>query len=253
MRVGIVIPFRDRGTDPLRMKNLNRVMAEWSLLPSTAPSMWGIDRNCILQVSNDGRPADAQFNRSAAYNRAVRGDPDADVFIFAEADMLIAFDQIYEALVMAAEKPGLVVPFTTYNYMSASASDTVRENRYWPGNLIPERVRRGGTSIGAINVVSRETLALIGQWDEAFDGNAYDDDSMRIAFESCAGPTRWVEGPAYHLYHLPANEGEHLTSQDRSATRRNHERYLQYEKAAKIPDLQARTKRIRQLTAGAKP
>ncbi len=73
-------------------------------------------------------------------------------------------------------------------------------------------------SIGAINIVSRATLNKVGGWDECFEGNWYDDVAMKIAFEKVGGITRWVDGPAFHLYHLPGHTGDHLTDADRAAT-----------------------------------
>lgn len=89
----------------------------------------------------------------------------------------------------------------------------------------------------------RATLDLIGQWDEGFEGNWYDDDAMKIAFELCAGPTRWIDGPAHHLYHLPGWKGDHLTAADRAATAANKARLRLYQRAEQPAQ-------IRELTSG---
>jgi len=47
-------------------------------------------------------------HRSQAYNRGARF-VDADVVVFAEADMLVPYSQIRQAVAMAAAAPGLVV------------------------------------------------------------------------------------------------------------------------------------------------
>lgn len=235
-RVAVIVPFRDRGVDPLRQRNLDAVESQWARWVSE-----GEGRE-VLTVS-DGRDGDAQFNRSAAYNRGVAyASPATDVYLFAESDMLIHFDQIDLAVAMALETPGLVVPFTRYCYLSEDASGWVRAG-VAPQVPRPEWVKGNGSSIGAINVVSRATLDAIGQWDETFEGSWYDDDAMRVAFTRCAGPTRWVDGPAYHLFHLPGWKGDHLTDEDRAATARNKARLAQY-RAARTPE------QIRMLTKG---
>lgn len=204
----VLIPFRDRGIDPLRQANLDRVLDWWADSPWTP------------HVVGDGREGDAQFNRSAAYNRGV-AHVSADVYVFTESDMLIPVEQVAAAAEMAAETHGLVVPFTEYHYLSEDASEAVRTGASGPRDFDAERVKGGGRSIGAVNVVSRETLALVGGYTERTEGNWYDDDIMGHAFEVCAGPTRWVDGPAWHLYHLPGWKGDHLTVEDRAATARN--------------------------------
>lgn len=230
-RIAVIIPFRDRGIDPLRKANLDRVVDHWRVYTKTPT------------VVSDGRTSDAQFNRSAAYNEGVRECPAAEVFVFTESDMLLDYGQIDLAVCVARETPGLVVPFTQYRYLTLEDSARVRAHEADPAECTPESTMDNGASIGAVNVVSRETLELVGGYDETFEGSWYDDSAMRIAFDKACGPTRWVNGPAHHLYHLPGWKGDHLTEADRAATARNKARYALYEQA-QTPE------RIRQLTAG---
>lgn len=227
--VAVVIPYRDRGCDPLRSANLKRVLRHWD----------GFAEICIV---NDGRSGDAQFNRSAAYNRGAALTT-ADVIVYTESDMLIDHQQINEAIALATESPGLVIPFTEYHYLNPSDSADVRETMLDAATCVAQFVRNNGTAIGAINVVSRETLDAVGQWDEAFEGNWYDDTATQIAFEMCAGPTRWVPGPAHHLYHLPGWTGDHLTAEDKAATEANKARLALYQRAVDADE-------IRELTTG---
>lgn len=232
MNIAICIPFRDRGKDPLRQQNLRRVLAHWS------------DFGVPAIVTDDGRNGDEQFCRSAAYNRAA-GQTDADVIVYTESDMLISYDQIRKGIELAAQTPGLVVPFTQYRYLTPSDSCKVRDHSANPADCRPQYVMDNGRSIGAVNIVSRSTIEAAGQWDETFSGSWYDDRAMQIAFELTAGPTRWVDGPAYHLYHQPGWKGPHLTAADKEATAANRRRYELYEYAG-TPE------RIRQLTAGSR-
>lgn len=228
MTVTICIPFRDRGTDPLRKANLEFVQEYWA----------GYD--CPVLVVDDGRYGDAQFNRSAAYNKAAALTV-SDVLAYVESDMILDYYQLDCAVNLAKHAAGLVVPFTEYRYLSEVDSDDVRAYRVEPRALVPEYIRRG--SHGAVNVVSRQTLSAVGQWDEEFDGNWYDDDAMYQAFEVACGPARFVGGPAFHLYHLPGWTGPHLTESDTAATEHNRQRYKLYQQATTPEE-------IRELTNG---
>lgn len=229
IKVAVIIPFRDRGLDPRRAANLEVVAAWWYA--------HGLEAALV----DDGLEGDAPFNRHRAYNRAVAQFPEADVFVFTEADMLIHPDQIKTAVALAHDRLGLVVPFTQYRYLSDSTTAIVR-NAYHdmdPGDLAtlwqldtdnpfsvfqfdPESIMDNGKSIGAVNVVSRATLDTTGGFTEATAGNWYDDNIIEEGFAYLTGqPTRWVKGPAVHLYHLPGWTGDHLSDEDKAATTRN--------------------------------
>lgn len=253
-RVAIIIPFRDRGLDPLRQANLENVLWHWDLY--RAPVI----------VTDDGRTGNSPFCRSATYNKGA-AQTDADILIYTEADMLIHYDQIDKAVALAAEQPGLIVPFTRQKKLSPRESEQVRAGiapihfdcplsqpkpDHGDGNcptcgfLFSTACRRlvGGEpdNYGCINVISRETLNAIGKWDELFEGNAHDDCAMWHAFNIAAGPTRFVQGDAYHLYHTES-VGPDTSPEDKAATERNYRRMQTY--------MQARTpEEIRHLTAG---
>lgn len=230
--VSVIIPWRQRNGDLFRQMNLKYV-----------EDFWIRKHGIVPRRVSDGREGSAQFNRSAAYNHGVRISPVANVFVFAEADMLIEPMQLSKAVLLAAEQPGLVVPFDEYRYLSEANSEMVRSAGLSPVEVKARWTMDNGRSIGAVNVVSRATMDLVGQWDESFEGNSYDDDAMKIAFEKAAGRTRWVEGPAHHLYHLPGWRGKHLTPQDKRATERNRQRRELY-REAQTPE------QIRRLTMG---
>ncbi|QBI97467.1 glycosyltransferase [Mycobacterium phage Schatzie] len=231
MKAAVVIPFRDRGRDPLRPANLKRVLQHWEGF------------NAPVFVVDDGRSGEASFNRSAAYNRGA-AMTDADVIVYSEADLIVDFRQIVAGIKLAAEKPGLVVPFSRFMAMAESDSIEVRKGNLPPHLADAQQIRGERRSIGAVNIVSREALHLIGQYDECFEGAWHDDDAMELAFRITCGPTRFVDGPGYHLYHLPGAQGGHLSDADRAATAANKRRWELYLEA-KTPE------RIRELTAGA--
>lgn len=231
IRTAVIIPFRDRGLDPRRGANLDVVMA------------WWYAHGLEAVIVDDGLEGDAPFNRHRAYNRAVEQYPEADVFVFTEADMLIHPDQIKEAVAMAYDHVGLVVPFTQYRYLSDSTTEIIRDAYHdmdpddlatlWelstddPFSVFQfdaESTMDNGKSIGAVNVVSKATLNVTGGFTEATSGNWYDDNIIEEGFAFLTGQrTRWVDGPAVHLYHLPGWTGEHLSAEDKAATRRNRD------------------------------
>lgn len=247
--IAVIIPFRLRESGDMRRKaNLDVVQAWWYT--------HGFDP----QIVSDGGSGDEQFNRHRAYNDAVSRNPDARVFVFTEADMLIHPDQIDEAIRMARTRAGLVVPFTEYRYLSETVSQHVLDTYYdmpsedlaeWWGlptkdensifDLRPESVMQNGDSIGAVNVVSRRTLQLTGGFTEATSGNWYDDNIIEEGFAYLTGrATRFVKGPAVHLYHKPGWTGDHLTDADRHATARNKgllydlRRYIRQDRRAAV-------------------
>ena len=229
----VIIPYRDRRKDWRRQANLDSAVCWWR------------EQGCIEPIIvDDGRRGSAQFNRSAAMNRGA-ALADTDIIVFSEADLLVPFDQILEGVKLAAEKPGLVVPFSRFMAMTEVDTNLVRERTLHPADAEADQVRGDCQSIGAVNIVSRESIAAIGQFDEQFDGHAYDDDATEYAFRTCCGPTRFVEGPGWHQHHMPGAfyATPASTEADLAATERNRCRWRIYQRA-NTPE------KIRRLTAG---
>lgn len=243
MKAQVIIPFRLReGADFRRAANLEVVQAWWYA--------HGFDP----QIVSDGLDGDAQFNRHRAYNQAVSRNPDTDCFIFAEADMLIHPDQINLGVRLALRRPGLVVPFTQYRYLSDEATTGLRDwyhdtptldvafawslptdNRLSVFSIGPESTMDNGRSIGAVNVVSAETLRITGGFTEKTSGNWYDDNITEEAFAFLTGnETAFVPGPAVHLYHLPGHTGDHLTDEDKLATAHNRQILVNLRRAIRM-------------------
>lgn len=254
MSTAVIIPFRLReGADPRRQANLDIVQAWWYA--------HGFDP----QIVSDGLEGDAQFNRHRAYNRAVSRNPEAEVFIFTEADMLIHPSQIRDAVYDAGRRPGLVVPFTQYRYLSDETTAMLRDGyhdkteekmaAYWARaatdpfslfGLVPESTMDGGRSIGPVNVMSRRTLDITGGFTEATSGNWYDDNITEEGFAFLTGqPTHFIEGPAVHMYHLPGHKGDHLTDEDKRATEHNKRVLYAMRRAIRYKD----TREVRRIMA----
>ena len=230
----LVIAHRDRGRDPNRAANLESAVRWWR------------DYGIEPLVVDDGRSGDDHWCRSAAYNRAARM-VDADIIVYSEADILIDLDQILAGVRLARRRPGLVVPFSRFMAMTEHDTDLVRRRVIDPSQAAAKQVRRERTSIGAVNIVSRRTLDLVGGgYDERFEGHAYDDDAMEWAFRHTCRPTRFVDGPAWHQWHVPGAyyATPESTEADLAATERNRQRWNLYRRTTD-PD------RIRALIRGA--
>lgn len=249
MIVAVIIPFRLReGGDWRRRANCE---AAYSYLRGLGYTP---------QVVSDGGSGNDQFNRSRAYNRGIARNPNADVFVFYETDLIVPECQLDEGIALAAESDGLVVPFSKFLALEDNDSVKVRDMAEYANatealceTLPATQVREDRKSIGAVNIVSRTSIEAIGGgYDEGFSGAWYDDDCMEMAFRVCCGPTRFVDGPGWHMYHLPGAstglglyaDGSHLSDADRAATASNKVRWERYRRA-KTPE------QIRELVTGA--
>lgn len=229
--VSIIIPWRDNG-NANRQANLARMLDHLT------------ETGLPIVLASDKRQSGEPFNRSAAYNHGMELSP-SRVYIFHEADMIVPLDQLSDAYQTAELGLGLVVPFTEYRYLSSEDSRAVLSGSNDPYDLAPEWVMGNGRSIGAVNVVSAETMAQVGRWDEQLSGHGYDDNAMHLAFEVACGPTRYVEGPGVHLWHpmsyapwergTPASDPANFTEAERRATVNNKHRFRLY-KLAETPD-----------------
>lgn len=236
MRVVFCVPWRDKG-DTARADNLGTVHTY----------LHDLNLGDII-IESDGRTGDQPFNRSAAYNRAA-ATVDADVYVFTEADLLVPRTQLEHGIHHAATAPGCVVPFSEYRYLSARQTARVRAGTVPAWTAEPERVMPNRRSVGACNIVSRHTLTAVGQWDETFDGWGYDDRAMDRAFAVTTQPTRFIDGPAVHLWHTPGWEADgrfaggtrDLPAHERDATRRNADRYELYKRARTAGEIRALT------------
>lgn len=234
MTNAFVVPFRCRGTDPLRKANLEYVQAYVESL-NLGP----------VYVVSDGRTGTESFCRHAAYNTGtdLAFSNGATTITYYEADMIVPKGQLIDAI-NKAEQLGLVIPFSERRELGPAESTHIRTGARQPHECTPLRIKRSPRRSGAVNIISRETHATVGQWDaDGFAGSWWDDRAMLRAFDICAAPTRWIDGPSWTLYHLPGYEGSHLTTADKAATAANKARFELYRKA-KTPE------QIRELTSG---
>lgn len=209
----VFIPFRFHGMgDPRRAANLDVVQAWW----------YGHGFEPV--IISDGGLGDEPFNKHRAYNLVVDTNPGIEVFIFAEPDTLVHPDQIRKAVRYAERTKGLVIPFTEYRYLSDKVTGLIRDTYYDMGtadlaewwalpashfnsifDMRADEVREN--TVGAVRVVSRATLVKAGGFTEASDY----DHAIEKAFACVTNKTRYVYGPAIHLF----DNDEDAVPQDR--------------------------------------
>ena len=146
----------------------------------------------------------------------------------------------------------LVVPFSEDRYLSPEVTVAVRAGTADPFTSKAKREMLGGRATGPVNVVSAATMSAVGRYDEGFSGWGYDDRAAAVAFRvATRQPTRYVPGPAVHLYHTPGWQvggkftggAAHINDVEAAATAVNRRRYQLYMNAVTPA-------RIRELTAG---
>lgn len=233
--VAFIIPFRDKG-DPRRKANLETVLAHLDTLNLGT-----------VHITGDGK--DGPFNRCAAYNAGRAAHP-ADVYVWHEADMIVPKGQLSAGIRHATTNPGLIVPFTHYQYLSPEDTDKVNAGADVT-DFTPEWAMPDGASIGAVGITSETTMQAVGQWDETFSGWGFDDNAMFHAF-NVHTPTTWVDGAAWHLYHTPGWSPEVFATphakpvppEEAAATEANRQRLGRYRQSTTVDE-------VRKLTAGA--
>lgn len=197
MNVSVIIPYRPNG--PEREDAWARVERAWARWP------------CI--VVDDGLEP---FSRAASINLGVRMAGHGivpDVYVIADADMLVDEQQVRAAVDLAAEAPGIVVAFERYAYLSAHGTQQVLGGYTGPWEPFIEFTYL--KSVGGVFAISAETWRLTGGFDAEFRAWGLEDSAFEIAARTCAGPTRKVPGTGWHLWHpleqnRPAENGDRL-------------------------------------------
>lgn len=141
------------------------------------------------------------FSRADSLNQAVRASTES-VVVAVDADMLIPEAQIAEAVRLAEDSHGMVVPFDEARYLGAI------ETRKVYGGVPPWladpqwrfRPQSSTPCLGGCNVLSMATLDAVGGWPTGFAGWGCEDLAFADACSKVA-PVRRVSGPMVHLHH----------------------------------------------------
>lgn len=187
-KVAVVIAYRDMG-DAARRASFEYVSRFYAL--------------CGYRVFTNGGASDALFTRARAINGAIR-DCAADVIIQSDPDSLVQPWQLHEAVEMAVDGPGLVVPFSRYLYTTEETTAKILDGRLdlddsAEGRWACEEIGEGG--VGNVTVFTRATWAAAGGFDERFPMWGGDDAAFAYACEALVAPMRRVQGDMVHLWH----------------------------------------------------
>ena len=200
-RVTLVVAYRDLGCEHRRVA-LDYTLNWWaSLMPYRAP--WEL----IVEGGRD----DASFTRASALNTAI-GRASGDIIVQSDPDSVLANrGAVVEALAMAADGDGLIVPHDLYLYLTEAATQSVYGGQSLAALLPSDCHDYGRDGVGNVTVFRRSTWERAGGFDERFGLWGGDDAAFCYATEAFCAPLRRVLGNMVHLYHprLPQSQPGH--------------------------------------------
>lgn len=196
-RAGIetVVPFY--GDDWLRRRNLARVKAhlEAGNEQAVAFPLWIVG----------GEARSPGTARNLAVELCV-----SPVVVFNDADSICPFDQIVEAVRLAAEAPGLVFAYTLYVRRDEQGRE--QEPQFQSPSM-------------ACAAISLESFEQVGGFDPEYVGWGYEDLDFALRCNRL-WPNRRVDGPVYHLWHGERRgEDDAPVESDPAQVRKNRERW----------------------------
>ncbi len=138
------------------------------------------------------------MNRAAARNRAAEQAGDWDVAVFLDADTMPDFEQLRQAVDLAAETGKLVCPQDVFRSLTRDGTRAVLAGKCVIEDA-PKRWDYPRPKSSCI-VVSWETWELVGGYDERFNGWGFEDSSFLHACQVLVGVER-LPGVCRHLWH----------------------------------------------------
>ena len=198
--VVIVMPFRDITGDQDRVEAFGYLMDLYLT--------WFPDWPLLMPGAGE-RDVGGAFHRVAELNRAIDGAAEDAVIVYSDPGSFAPDPARYEeAVALAAEAPGLVVPHTRALYLNRQASLELLTAWRRPDEMAARDCDDVvDTGVGNLVVFTRETWRLAGGFDERFPLYGGDDAAFAIACGALAGEQRRLPGVVLHLWHqrLPAS------------------------------------------------
>jgi hypothetical protein len=142
------------------------------------------------------------FTRARGLNAAVRAARH-DVILQADPDTVVPPEQAREAVRLAAEADGLVVPYSRYLYLTEAATNRLHAHRLSSlPNFGPEDCEFSGEGgAGPVTAFTRRTWEAARGYDERFGMWGGDDAAFAYAVDAYVAPMRRLAGPALHSWH----------------------------------------------------
>lgn len=187
----VVVPYRYGSTGP-RLHNMLRVVEH---LKGT-----GLRKHVA-----GAEP----WSPGAARNNGARMEPQAEVYVFNDADTVCPHEQIATAVKLAREAPGLVYAYDLYVRKTEDGRD---------GETI-----FNAPSMGCV-AISGPCFRELGGFDDSYVGWGYED----LEFANRAAqrwPLRRVPGPVWHLWHGERRDDDAPEDSDPLEVLRNLERW----------------------------
>lgn len=163
----------------------------------------------------EGRSPAGPFNRSAAINDAAHGD--WDVFIVADADVLIDGAQVREAIERALSSGRVVLPFTHYVGLTPNMTKRVLDG--YDGDWDRGARFRSQKHESSCVVVPRAAWETTGGFDERFIGWGQEDVAFIQSARLLVGEVERIDGHVWHLWHprAPERDPKHVEYQANQA------------------------------------
>lgn len=162
---------------------------------------------------------DQPFNLAACRNLGVRS-ASSHVVILADADTVPELPALLQAMSLASDELGTVLPYTEYRSLGARGSADARIGRDL--DACPHLIIQDACS--GIYVTTRAGWAKHHGQDELFAGWGCEDAAWWIAHETLVGVPRRVRGHVFALTHESQDK-------DGEPTRSNYARIFHYEQA----------------------
>jgi predicted glycosyltransferase involved in capsule biosynthesis len=144
---------------------------------------------------------EGDFNRSAARNAGVQ-QSSSEISVIIDADNYIPFNQIHDAIRVAARVDALVKPFKWFGYLTESSTDLFYETNELRLDFNPEYIQPPEKDFtGGAYVMKKKLWEKLGGMDEGFVGWGAEDDAFHLLCKNSGVKTRYVEGYDYHLFH----------------------------------------------------
>lgn len=172
---------------------------------------------------------DGPFNRAKAINKAL--DCAWHVAIIADSDTWVPLGQLAQAVYLASTNSKLVAAFTEVHELNPVTTERLMSMRMT--TLDTERVRTKPLETqSSMLAIGRDLWNRVGGMDERFKGWGGEDNAFWKACTLHGGEPLRVNGPAYHMWHPPA-QGKHTGPNYRA----NRELWNRYQQATTIKDL----------------
>gem|GEM_PF-550940 len=212
MQVRLIVPRREDGGHRDRVWEFCR-------------RYWGQERPKWEIV--EGEHADGSFNRSAAINRAAKGE--WDVAVILDADTILDVEPIEKAIDIARETWHLVLPFSVRCLLNRSGTQKILDG--WQGawdRFVSARQKPSDAYeyISGCQVVPRSLWDAVGGFDERFESYGGEDDAFHAATVALTGHDARedrLEGNAWHLWHRHSPDATNIPA--RALVRALSERY----------------------------